>query len=471
MKSEKKIKAAVLGCTGLIGQQFIKMLDGHPWFETAALTASARSVGKAFGEAADWAVGGAVPSGAARMMVLETSIRALLGAGVSVVFSALPAAAAKGFERDLAAHGLHVFSNAGAHRQDQDVPILIPEVNAEHLDLVRAQKNRGAGFLVANSNCSTSGLVMALKPLRRLGLRSAVVSTYQSLSGAGRRGVASLDILANVVPFIKDEEEKIEREVRKILGDPGDSGVVPAAIDVTASCCRVATRFGHLESVIAELDEDVDIQQAAQAFASFHALPQDLGLPTAPERPLIVRPEPDRPQPLLDADAGSPARAAGMAVTIGRIRKKGKRLGFYLLVHNTVRGAAGTCLLSAEALEADRIGIVTDESFDNATARLAEVRRNLQKELLPVLERGDVPVVTGYFGRTAEGKVTTFGRNGSDYSAAVIAQALGADRLEIWKDVDGFMSADPKVVSGARPVDRLSYYEAAELSYFGASVM
>jgi len=348
MIPEKKVKVAVLGCTGLVGQQFLKMLDGHPWFVTTAITASGKSAGKAFGEAAEWVVGSRPSRSVLNMPVLETSVEALLGAGIRVVFSALPAAAARGFERELAAKGMYVFSNASAHRQDPDVPILIPEINSEHLNLVRRQKNPNGGFLVANSNCSTSGLVMALKPLQRFGLRSVSVTTFQSLSGAGRRGVASLDILANVVPFIANEEEKMERETVKILGDVTEEGITPAAIGVAASCCRVATRFGHLESVLAEFDEELSAEQAAQSFSSFRAFPQDAGLPSAPELPLIVRPEPDRPQPFLDADAGSPGRAAGMAVSIGRIRKKGRKLGFILLVHNTVRGAAGTCLLSAE---------------------------------------------------------------------------------------------------------------------------
>ena len=348
MIAENKVKTAVLGCTGLVGQQFLKMLDGHPWFLTAAITASKRSSGKVFGEAAEWAVGGRPSPSVLNMPVLETSAEALLRAGVRVVFSALPAAAARGFERELAAKGMFVFSNASAHRQDPDVPILIPEINPDHLDLVRRQKNPGGGFLVANSNCSTSGLVMALKPLQRFGIRSVSVTTFQSLSGAGRRGIASLDILANVVPFIADEEGKMERETGKILGDLMDDGIRPAAFGVAASCCRVATRFGHLESVQVELEEDMTPERAARSFASFLALPQEIGLPTAPELPLIVRPEPDRPQPFLDSDAGSPGRAAGMAVSIGRIRKQGRRLGFFLLVHNTVRGAAGTCLLSAE---------------------------------------------------------------------------------------------------------------------------
>jgi aspartate-semialdehyde dehydrogenase len=243
---------------------------------------------------------------------------------------------------------------------DSDVPILIPEVNPEHLGLIKAQVSKGMGFIVTNSNCSTTGIVMGLKPLLNFGLKSVTVSTYQALSGAGRHGVASLDIIDNVIPYIKDEEEKIERETKKILGKVYTEGVKDAGLEVNASCCRVPTREGHLESIVVELEEDVDSETISRALSSYRGIPQDLKLPTAPEVPVIVRSEKNRPQPILDRDAGSPERAKGMAVVVGRIRKKGQKVGLFLLVHNTIRGAAGTCILSAELAVANQYIIFED---------------------------------------------------------------------------------------------------------------
>lgn len=343
-----KLKTCVMGCTGLVGQQFIKMLDAHPYFEITALSSSKRSAGKKYCEVVDWIVGGSIPECVRDMIISETSVEALIMKGVKVIFSALPSTIAKDIEQALASEGLHVFSNASAHRMDSDVPILIPEVNPEHLELIKAQVSEGMGFIVTNSNCSTTGLVMGLKPLLNFGLRSVTISTYQALSGAGRHGVASLDIFDNVIPYIKDEEEKIERETKKILGELHTEGVKDAGLEVNASCCRVPTREGHLESIVVELEEDVDSETISRALSSFRGIPQDLKLPTAPEVPVIVRAEKNRPQPILDRDAGSPERAKGMAIVVGRIRKKGQKVSLFLLVHNTIRGAAGTCILSAE---------------------------------------------------------------------------------------------------------------------------
>lgn len=343
-----KIKTGILGCTGIVGQQFVRMLDSHPYFEIASLSASPRSAGKRYCETADWVVGGDFPQYVRDMVVTETSVEALLKEKVRVVFSALPAPIARGIEEELARKGLYVFSNASAHRLDLDVPILIPEVNPEHLELINTQIARHRGFIVANSNCSAAGLVLGLKPLLNFGLRSVTVTTYQALSGAGRRGVASLDIVDNLIPYIKDEEEKIERETGKIFGRIHKGGVKNASFEINASCCRVPTRDGHLESVAVELDEDVDIETILNAFNSFRGVPQELKLPTAPDAPVIVRTEENRPQPFLDRYAGTPERAKGMAITVGRIRKKGKKVNFFLLVNNAVRGAAGACILNAE---------------------------------------------------------------------------------------------------------------------------
>lgn len=344
----KKINVCVMGCTGLVGQQFIKMLNGHPYFEIAALCSSEKSTGKTYCDAVDWIVGGEVPECVRNSIITETSVDAIKRKKVEIVFSALPSAAANEIERALTREKIYIFSNASAHRMDSDVPILIPEVNAEHFSLIKDQASKGNGFIVTNSNCSVSGLVLGLKPLLNYGLKSVIVTTYQALSGAGRHGVLSLDILGNVIPYIKDEEEKMERETKKILGIIDNGKVKDADLEVNTSCSRVPSRDGHLESIVVELDENINIKTLSEALRSFRGIPQDLKLPTAPESPIIVRTEENRPQPLLDRGAGTPERAKGMAVTVGRIRKKGNKINFFLLVHNTIRGAAGTCILNAE---------------------------------------------------------------------------------------------------------------------------
>lgn len=343
-----KFKICVMGSTGLVGQQFIKMLDSHPFFEIVALSSSEKSVGKKYREAVDWIVGGDIPECAEDIFITNLSGEDLIKIGVKIVFSALPSEAAQEIEKVMAKEGLYIFSNASACRIYSDVPIIIPEVNPDHLELVNTQPSHGNGFVMTNSNCTTTGLVLGLKPLSNFGLESVTVTTYQALSGAGRRGVVSLDIVDNLIPYIREEEEKIERETKKILGKIGKAGIKNADLEVNASCCRVPTRDGHLESVIVELDEDVDIKTISDTLSSFRGIPQEMKLPTAPEVPVIVRTEENRPQPLLDRDAGTPERARGMAVSVGRIRKKGKKVNFFLLVHNTIRGAAGTCILNAE---------------------------------------------------------------------------------------------------------------------------
>lgn len=346
-----KIPVGILGATGMVGQWFARCLEDHPWFEIGALSASERSAGRRYGELVRWNADGEMPVSVRRMPVHPVDPEVFSDLGVRVLFSALPADRALVSERLLAGKGFRVFSNAAAYRMDPLTPILIPEVNAGHLRLVERQpawKDSG-GFIVTNANCTTCGLVVALRPLQdRFGIRSVVMSSYQALSGAGYPGVASLDISGNVLPHITREEEKVEQETRKILGSLGPGRAVrPAAFEVVASCCRVAVRYGHLETVLVGLGKDFDEGRAREAFREFRW--EFSGrLPTAPRRPVIVRDEPDRPQPRLDCDAGSPGRARGMAVTVGRLRKAGRRLRFYLLSHNTVRGAAGASVLNAE---------------------------------------------------------------------------------------------------------------------------
>ena len=343
-----KLKVAVMGCTGLVGQQFIRMLNNHPFFKVQALSSSARSAGKKYGESLSWAAGGEIPEAIREMEILETSVESILKAEAKIIFSAVPTSLAENIESILRGHGLFIFSNASAHRLDEDVPILIPDVNSDHLEIVRSQLSRAKGFIITNSNCSTSGLVMVLKPLESFGIKSVSVTTFQSISGAGRRGLSAMDIAANIIPFIKNEEEKMERESKKILGKFEGSRIVERDFELNTSCCRVPVREGHLMSVVIELEEDVDVRTVENALSLFRGIPQEMKLPTAPEFPLVVRHEEDRPQPVLDVYAGSPERARGMAVTVGRIRKKGRFLNLILLVHNTIRGAAGTCILNAE---------------------------------------------------------------------------------------------------------------------------
>jgi len=357
MDKKKKIRVGVMGSTGLVGQQFVRMLSGHPSFEVITLTASGRSAGKRYGDAVEWLVGGTVPEDTADLVVEETSAESFLKKDVKIAFSALPSAVCRDIENELAEKGIGVFSNASAFRMDPEVPVLIPEVNPDHLRLVRSQLHRRRGFIIANSNCTTSGLVLALKPLLEFGIRRVGVATYQAVSGAGRRGLASLSILGNVIPFIKSEEEKIEAESRKILGTFRGSSVEELPLDIHASCCRVPVRDGHLESVTLDMASDFDLNAAREALASFQGAPQRMKLPTAPENPILVTGEIDRPQPVLDVMAGRPERAEGMAITVGRMRKNGRRMNFFLLVHNTIRGAAGTCILNAEL--ALRSGYIT----------------------------------------------------------------------------------------------------------------
>ena len=344
----KKWNTAVLGSTGLVGQQFARMLEDHPLFEVTTLCASRQSSGKNYEIAADWLLDTPLPDYTRDIRLIDTSLKNLQKKRVEVVFSALPGGEAGELERSLAASGMYVFSNARDNRMADDVPILIAEVNPEHMGIVRSLSSEQPGFIVTNSNCTTAGLALALKPLRIFGLRSVVVTTYQALSGAGRKGLHCREIIGNVFPFISGEEEKIVSETNKIFGT-GDSDRFGAAdLDVIATCCRVPVRDGHLESVTVEIEEEVGIEDVIHAMRSFRGIPQKRELPTAPLKPLIIRDESDRPQPLLDKDAGRPDRARGMAVTVGRIRKTAGRFSFLLLVHNTIRGAAGTCILNAE---------------------------------------------------------------------------------------------------------------------------
>ncbi|MGD9962928.1 MAG: aspartate-semialdehyde dehydrogenase [Thermoplasmata archaeon] len=345
-----KKKAAILGSSGMIGQRFSHMLDGHPYFDVVAYCASDRSEGKRLSDVwklPDIELG---PSLGSRH-ITGTDPAALAKEGVEVVFSGLPSEVAGAVEDACAEEGMAVYSNAAAHRTDPDTPILLPEINPDHLAAVEAQRRRRkkGGYIVTNANCSVTGLALGLKPLiDAFRFTEVYVATYQALSGAGYPGVSSLDILGNVLPHIKNEEEKMSSEGKKILGGFSNGRFVDAPLNIESSCARVATRDGHLEAVFIHHKDMPDADKISKTLSEFRARPQELGLPSAPLNPIIVRREQDRPQPRLDAGAGEPHRARGMAVTVGRIRTSRDNLRFNLLVHNTIRGGAGGSVLNAE---------------------------------------------------------------------------------------------------------------------------
>jgi len=345
-----KKKAAILGSSGMTGQRFAQMLLKHPYFDVMAYCASDRSEGKTMAEV--WRLSDLkIDDNIGSEVIRATDAAALAKMGVEVVFGGLPSDVAGPIEDACAEAGMAVFSNAASHRMEADTPILIPEINADHLAAVEVQKRRrkNGGFVVTNANCSVTGLAVGLKPLvDSFGFAEVSVSTYQALSGAGYPGVPSLDILGNVIPYIKSEEEKMAEEGKKILGSYANGKFVESPVDILASCARVNTRDGHLETVHIRGTSMPGARDVAKALSGFRARPQELKLPSAPEQPIIVRTEPNRPQPLLDADAGWPERARGMAVTIGRIRADSKSLRFFLLSHNTIRGGAGGSVLNAE---------------------------------------------------------------------------------------------------------------------------
>lgn len=346
----QKIPVAILGATGLVGQRLVHLLAEHPWFEIRALAASDNSVGKKYAEVAKWKLPHPIPESVRDLIVQPCEP----GMDVALVFSALPSDVAGDIEERFAARGYLVSSNASNHRWDTDVPLIIPEVNPAHLDLIRVQRARrqSSGAIVCNPNCSTIHLTLALKPLAdAFGLRRVIVTTMQAISGAGYPGVASLDILDNVIPFIGGEETKLETEPLKILGTLQNDRVVNADVKISAACNRVATWDGHLETVSVELIEKPNIDQFRRVMIQFKSEPQTLGLPSAPAHPIVVRDEVDRPQPRLDRDT-----ERGMASVVGRVRPCNVLdYKFVLLGHNTVRGAAGGTVLNAELLVAKKI--------------------------------------------------------------------------------------------------------------------
>ena len=344
-----KRKVAVLGATGMMGQKFVQLLAHHPWFEVSAVAASDKSVGKEYASSIGSRKEANLPDSVAELVVTEPKPQAL--DDPDIAFSALPAEVAGPVEEDFAKAGMPVFSNASSHRMDPFVPLLNPEVNPEHAEMVEEQKRRMKtdGFIVANPNCTTAILTLSLKPLQdKFGIETVVVSSMQAVSGAGYPGVASLDIMQNVIPFIRNEEEKVEHETNKILGTLSK----PAGITVSASCNRVPTLHGHMEAVFAKTRSSATPNEIVRAMGGFKGTPQQLKLPSAPEHPIVVREEEDRPQTRLDVDEGN-----GMTVTVGRVRLDPALAGvkYMALGHNLIRGGAGCSILNAELLLAKKL--------------------------------------------------------------------------------------------------------------------
>jgi aspartate-semialdehyde dehydrogenase len=354
-----KYPIGILGATGMVGQRYIQLLENHPWFEVTWLAASDRSSGKTYGEAAKWRLDTPLPERIANMTVAAADPEG----APKTIFASVDAAIAREMEPRFAAAGCAVLSNSSAFRMAPNVPLVIPEVNAEHLHLIEEQPSRkqSGGYMVTNPNCSTIGLVMALKPLQeRFGIEQIFVTTMQAISGAGYPGVPSMDILDNVVPYIGSEEEKMEEETLKLLGTLQGHAVTPLAARISASCNRVAVVDGHTESVSIKLKKPATREEILAAWAEFNPL-AGLGLPTAPEPPVFWVPQNDRPQPRLDRNRGK-----GMAVTVGRLRPCGLLdWKFTALSHNTIRGAAGATILNAELLASLgklEPGVSTDKS-------------------------------------------------------------------------------------------------------------
>jgi aspartate-semialdehyde dehydrogenase len=340
----RKYRVGILGATGMVGQRFIQLLVDHPQFEVSAVAASDRSQGKAYGEACTWRLGGEMPA-AVRSLQVQPPAPPL---DCDLVFSSLPGEIARESEGSFAAAGYPVISNSSAFRMDEDVPLLIPEVNHQHLGLPAQQKKKyERGFIVTNPNCSTIMLALALAPLHAsFGVEAAAATTLQALSGAGYPGVASLDIIDNVLPYIGGEEEKIESETTKILGRFNDTRIELAPMAVSAQCHRVNVADGHMAAVRVTLARKASLAEVRNSLTSFSSLPQELGLYSAPAKPIVVRDEPDRPQPRLDRDAGN-----GMTITVGRLKPDTVLdYRFVVLSHNTIRGAAGAAILNAELL-------------------------------------------------------------------------------------------------------------------------
>ncbi len=334
---EKKIKVALFGATGAVGQVFMWMLHNHPWFELTRVVASDSRIGKLYGEEVHWILPFEIPEEILPLEIKGFDTEAMKAEGIQLVFSALPDIIAQTIEPKLIEAGFRVFSNASTHRYKDNVSILIPEANIEQLDWIKKQGFPEKGCIVTNANCSTTGLAVAMAPLRKFGIKDLIVSTYQAVSGAGHPGLSALDITGNVVPYIGSEEEKMRKEFKKILS---------VDVDIHPFCVRVPVMFGHLETVWVEFDQDVSLDDIKDAWA--HSSSGIDHLPSTPVRPIIYEDQYDLPQVKM-AFYGDPQ---GMVVYTGRLKQQGKRIGFTLLVNNVVKGAAGGSIQNAEAFVA-----------------------------------------------------------------------------------------------------------------------
>ena len=344
-----KMNVGVLGATGMVGQQFIRFLEGHPWFDLTWLGASERSAGKLYRDAAKWNLSGTAP-GHIALTEVSAARPDSKNPAPKLLFSAMDASVATEIERAFAQAGHIVVSNSRNHRMEHDVPLLVPEVNADHLAVLDAQRRRFGwpGAIVTNPNCSTVTLTMALGPLKRYGIKRVVVTTMQAVSGAGYPGVPSMDILGNVVPYIGNEEEKMQEETQKILGSISADRIVSLDARLSAHCNRVAVIDGHTLAVSVELEARLSAEEIIQALNSYRGVPQKMQLPSAPARPVQYLEEPDRPQPRRDTE-----RDGGMACFVGRLRPcPVLDWKFVALAHNTIRGAAGAAVLNAELMAA-----------------------------------------------------------------------------------------------------------------------
>jgi aspartate-semialdehyde dehydrogenase len=344
----RKISVGILGATGMVGQTIIRLMEDHPWFEVSEVAASERSTGKTYEEAMKnrWSASEEIPEGVRDMRLKD----AKPGLDCDIVLSALDSSVASEIEKSFAKEGYPVSSNAKNHRMDEDIPLLIPEINHDHLELIeRQRKNRGwKGFIITDPNCSTIHMCLALKPLiDSFGIEKVSVTTMQAVSGAGYPGVPSMDIIDNIMPFINDEEEKLETEPLKIFGSEKNAHIQNADIRISAQCNRVSVRYGHMEALSVKFSRKPDREEIIDSFKKFSPI-KKLGLPSAPDRPVVYRKEENRPQNKLDLDI-----EGGMASVIGRLRECSiLDYKFVVLGHNLVRGAAGAAILNAELLKA-----------------------------------------------------------------------------------------------------------------------
>jgi aspartate-semialdehyde dehydrogenase len=344
---QTRIEVGILGATGMVGQHFIRFLQGHPWFDLTWLGASDRSAGKKYKDAMTWHLAGGTPDSVAGLAVEECKP----GNAPRLLFSAMDAGVATEIERAFAQAGHVVVSNSRNHRMERDVPLMVPEINPDHLKLVPGQQRLRAwkGQIVTNPNCSTIGLVMGLGPMKQFGITRVIVTTMQAISGAGYPGVASMDVMGNVIPFIGGEEEKMQMETQKIMGEFAGDHIEPLPARVSAHCNRVAVVDGHTESVSVEFSSKPSEADLRAAIDAFSALPQQRNLPSAPARPVIYMEEANRPQPRKDAE-----RERGMSAFVGRLRAcPALDWKFVVLSHNTIRGAAGAAVLNAELMHSE----------------------------------------------------------------------------------------------------------------------